>query len=887
MGRRPSTATVSVLAVTVALIVAVGVAITLLARNLYNEALSDGKSQADRFVTGAQAAANRSLLGVDVLLASLSNLLNLQSMQTHPQDPALKGKLIKAASIQNLLVRNVWLLNAQGGVIASSENIGLETAPGVPPGFVAEAMHFPVSTLRISQPIISPRSSEQVLFFGRHLTLKHGEKILAVAEVPVNLISSIVVQGADISQLETTLERGDGKLLASIPAQGALTGVMLTPALGSNARLAARAMPSRLRQIPALVAARPTLYNDLLITASIPMATVLADWYFDMRLIGLVGLMLSLFLAGAGVAVLRHLRSVDQAQQSISDAKATTDRALESMENGFLLLNAQHQVVTWNRRYLEIFPWQARAIRAGVLFEELLVHAARETLEGLTQEAREQWVDDRMASLSQQQHSRERILPDGSIIEITDRATPDGGVVIVFQDVTRLRRASAEIEQLAFFDPLTGLPNRRLLSDRLQQAVVTTERRDRHGALLFMDLDHFKTLNDTLGHDVGDQLLLQVAQRVKGCVREADTVARLGGDEFVVMLLDLSQDRTEAARQTRMVGENLLRAVNAPYMLQGKQYRSACSLGATLFGSETQSAAELLKQADIAMYQVKSSGRNGLCFFDPRMLALIEARANLENDLRNGLHEQQFELYYQLQATTAGSPVGAEALIRWNHPLRGLVFPGEFIALAEETGIIVPMGQWVLEQACKQLAVWQQSPATATLQLSVNVSAHQFRQADFVAHVRATLQASGANPRLLNLELTESLVLDNVDNTIHTMHTLKALGVRFSMDDFGTGHSSLAYLTRLPLDQLKIDKSFVHNIGLQTTDAMIIQTIIGMGNNLALEVLAEGVETEGQRDFLAAHGCRLCQGYLFGRPMPVEAFNQSLKALGTLPLTHP
>ena len=887
MAARKSRAALSVLVVTAALILAVAAATLLLARNLYNDALSNGKSQADRFVTGAQAAVNRSLLGVDVLLASLSSLLDLQSMQAPRKDPGLTGRLIKAATIQNLLVRNVWLLNAQGAMVASSQNSGAETTPDIPSGFVAEAMRLPVSTLIISQPVVSSRSSEQVLFLARHLTLKRGGKLLAVAEVPVDLITTILVQGADINQLEATLERGDGQLLASMPAQGALTGATLTPSLGSDARLNARAMPSRIRQQPALVAARPLLYSDLLITASIPMVTVLADWHFDVRLIGMVNLIFSLFLAGAGVAVLRHLQSMDRAQRSISDAKATTDRALESMENGFLLLNAKHQVVTWNRRYLEIFPWQARIIEVGVRFEELLKHAARETLSGMSNEAHAQWVGDRMASLSQQQHQRERILPNGSVIEINDRATPDGGVVIVFQDVTHLRRASAEIEKLAFFDPLTGLPNRRLLNDRLQQAVMASQRHDRHGALLFMDLDHFKTLNDTLGHDVGDQLLEQVAQRIKSCVREADTVARLGGDEFVVMLLDLSPNPAEATRQTRMVGENLLRAIHAPYTLQGKQYRSSCSLGATLFGSEAQSAAELLKQADIAMYQVKSSGRNALCFFDPRMLARIEARANLENDLRNGLQEKQLELYYQLQITRAGTPVGAEALLRWRHPLRGLVLPGEFISLAEETGLIVPIGQWVLEQACQQLTNWQQSPTTATLQLSVNVSAHQFRQADFVDHVRKTLQASGANPNLLKLELTESLVLDSVDDTIHKMHTLKALGVRFSMDDFGTGHSSLAYLTRLPLDQLKIDKSFVHNIGLQTTDAMIIQTIIGMGNNLGLEVLAEGVETEAQRDFLAAHGCHLCQGYLFGRPMPVDAFNASLQSVETQPLTSP
>jgi len=876
MAIRDSRATLSVVAVTVALILSLTVATLLLARDLYQGALADGKSQADRFVTGAQAAVNRSLLGVDVLLASLSSLLNLESMQADWLEGPLAGKLIQGATRQNLLVRNVWLLDAQGTVVASSESVGAETNPDTPPGFVTEAIQYPVSTLIVSQPVVSPRSSEQVLFFGRHLTLADGNKLLAVAEVPVNLLTTILVQGADISQLEATLERGNGQLLASVPAQDALTGVTLNPALGSNASVGAQAMQSRIQQRPALVAARPMLYNDLLITASIPMETVMADWHFQVRLIGLVGLTFILFLAGAGFAAVRYLHTMGRVQRSISDAKATTDRALEAMESGFLLLDAQRRVITWNRRYLEMYPWQAKHIRLGASFQDMLMVTARETLGDISEEARVEWVANRMVLMTQGVHSHEREFPNGRIIEITERATPDGGVVIVYQDVTRMRRASAEIEQLAFFDPLTGLPNRRLLTDRLHQAVVASVRHGRHGALLFMDLDHFKTLNDTLGHDVGDQLLQQVAQRVKSCVREADTVARLGGDEFVVLLLDLSPDAAEATRQTRLVGDNVLRALNEPYTLKGKHYRSSCSLGAAMFGDVPQSAAELLKQADIAMYQVKNTGRNALCFFDPGMLAIIEARANLENDLRRGLTDGQFVLYYQLQVTDRGTPVGAEALIRWSHPLRGLVLPAEFIGLAEETDLIVPLGHWVLEQACHQLAAWQESPATTALQLSVNVSARQFRQADFVNHVRNILRNTGARADLLKLELTESLVLDNVDDTIDKMHALKALGVRFSMDDFGTGHSSLAYLTRLPLDQLKIDQSFVHNIGLQATDSMIIQTIIGMGNNLGLEVLAEGVETEAQRDFLASHGCHLCQGYFFGQPMPVDAFNNGL-----------
>lgn len=874
MTQRYARAIPSVIAVTLTLILSVSAVSALLAHDLYDSAISDGKSQAERFVTSARAAVNRSLLGVDVFLAGLNNLMKLDRRTPSWLSQPAGTSLLQGAAHQNLLLRNVWLLNAQGTVVASSNDPGEEIQPETPFGFVTEVVELPVSTLVISQPVVSSLSSEEVVYFGRHLKLADGSKVVAVAEVPVALITNILVQGANISQLEASLERGNGHFLASMPARDASSGMGTRSALGADVRAGAQIMPSRILQRPALVAALPTLYNDLLITASIPMQTVLATWHVQVRLIGLGALTFCLFLAAAGFSVVRHLQAMARAQRSISEALAMTDQALESMENGFLVLDAQRRVLTWNRRYLEIFPKMAQHIKVGLSFDSLVLIHGHDTLGDATEEELQRYVESRLSLLSQGAQSHEREFIDGQIVEITDRPIPNGGTVIVYQDVTRLRRASAEIEKLAFFDPLTGLPNRWLLSDRLQQAGVATSRNRRHGALLFLDLDDFKTLNDTLGHDVGDLLLQQVARRVKSCVREVDTVARLGGDEFVVMLLDLSADAAEAARQTRLVGDNILRAMTNPYELQGHTYQSSCSLGATMFGPVQQSAADLLKQADIAMYQVKKAGRNGLCFFDASMQARIEARARLENDLRRGLTEQQFELYYQLQVTSTGKPIGAEALIRWHHPVRGLVLPGEFIGPAEETHLILPIGQWVLEQACKQLKAWQASPATSHLQLSVNVSARQFHQADFVDQVRVSLLDSGVPSRLLKLELTESLVLDNVDDTIEKMHAIKALGVRFSLDDFGTGYSSLGYLTRLPLGQLKIDRSFVRNIGLQDTDSTIIQTIIGMAHNLGLQVLAEGVETEAQRAFLDAHGCRLCQGFLFGRPMPADEFTE-------------
>lgn len=441
-------------------------------------------------------------------------------------------------------------------------------------------------------------------------------------------------------------------------------------------------------------------------------------------------------------------------------------------------------------------------------------------------------------------------------------------------DITQEKAAAREIEQLAFFDPLTKLPNRRLLMDRLRQALTSNARHGRHGALLFLDLDHFKTLNDTQGHDVGDNLLTQVAQRLVSVLREGDTVARLGGDEFVVLLEALSERGLEAAELVHFISEKMLLTLNQPYSLGACQHHSSASIGATLFSDQPISIDELMKQADLAMYAAKTAGRNTVRFFDPNMQATITAHALLEADLRLALSEQQFRLYFQKQVTHDRQVVGAEVLIRWQHPTRGLIAPAEFIPHAEESGLIVPMGLWVLENACEQLKRWEGDPRCNALRLAVNVSARQFHQPDFVQQVRDILQRTNIGAERLKLELTESAVLSNVKDTIVTMNLLKSDGVQFSLDDFGTGQSSLSYLTSLPLDQLKIDQSFVRNIGIRPEDALIAQTIIGMAKNLGMEVIAEGVETEAQRSFLEQHGCLLCQGYLFGHPMPIEEFER-------------
>ena len=450
-------------------------------------------------------------------------------------------------------------------------------------------------------------------------------------------------------------------------------------------------------------------------------------------------------------------------------------------------------------------------------------------------------------------------------------------------DLTARKNAEEEVRYLAFYDALTGLPNRRLLIDRLGQVMASSARTGLYAALLFVDLDDFKTLNDSRGHAVGDLLLREVGQRLLHGVREHDTVARLGGDEFVVVLQNLSMDANAAAAQVRHMGETMLARLREPYTLVGQPHRVTASMGATMLCDHESSIDEVLKQADMAMYRAKDAGRNTLCFFDPDMQHAVNLRALLEAELHTGLQREQFFLLYQPQVDSTGRVTGAEALVRWQHPDKGLVAPSLFIPLAEESGLILSLGLWVMETALQQQARWRTEPARARLHLAINVSARQFRQTDFVAQVLALLQRTGADPTRITLELTESLMLSDVDSVIATMLALKAHGLRFSLDDFGTGYSSLNYLKRLPLDQIKIDQGFVRDILHNANDAAIAHTIIMLADTLGLHVIAEGVETEAHHAFLKSQGCRAFQGYLFGRPESLTAFELRTRSSGALP----
>jgi diguanylate cyclase (GGDEF)-like protein/PAS domain S-box-containing protein len=494
--------------------------------------------------------------------------------------------------------------------------------------------------------------------------------------------------------------------------------------------------------------------------------------------------------------------------------------------------------------------------------------------------------DDRQVALERAQQAmvqgnslqlqEERLVRlDGSValVEIQSKSIQYDGapaVYVVAHDLSKRQEDEKTIHYLAFFDALTDLPNRRLLMDRLQQALLPSGEKQLFGALMLLDLDRFKDINDLMGHDIGDALLKQVAQRLRGCVRQNDSVARVGGDEFMVLLEPFARTAVDAAQYAETLASKIAVQLSRPYTLTDASYASTPSIGIVVFQEGADSRDDAVRKADAAMYQAKAAGRNTIRFFDPSMQAQALARIEFEQDMRQGLEQHEFVLHYQVQVNTQGEIIGAEALARWTSAKHGDVPPFKFIPLAEDNGMILPLGQFVLESACQQLVRWSQRPETVDWVVAVNVSARQFAQDTFVESVANVLRATGANPQRLKLELTESMLVKNMDAIIVKMNAVRALGASFSLDDFGTGYSSLSYLKKLPLAQLKIDQSFVRDLLTDPSDAAIARTVVALGHSLGMKVIAEGVETAEHCQVLTEMGCDAFQGYYFGRPVPAQ-----------------
>lgn len=570
--------------------------------------------------------------------------------------------------------------------------------------------------------------------------------------------------------------------------------------------------------------------------------------------------------------------SREKSDQALRNSENKLRAVVDHAQDGIVSIDEHGKLVEFNHAAERMFGYKREDVLGKLLVETLIPPNMREAhIRG-----HHKYLQTGSTDILNRRLEIQALRADGTEfpVELTITSLKDQGLPLLtgfFRDLTERRKVESEIRNLAFFDALTGLPNRRLLMDRLNQAIAASVRHEKHGAVLFIDLDDFKALNDSRGHDVGDLLLVEVSKRLRQCVRNEDTVARLGGDEFVIVLEDMSLNLEQALAQTKLVAQKVLETVNQPYQLGEIEHHNSSSIGIVLFNGNFVSIDELLKRSDTAMYEAKAAGRNTLRFFDPAMQAALEKRVDMELQLRLALVQEQLRLYCQVQVDDQRRVFGAEVLLRWQHPEHGLLSPKEFVSIAEDSGLIVSIGRWVLYNACLQLKSWEGRPGLDTLQLAVNVSARQFRHSDFVDEVLKILQTTGADPSLLKLELTESVVLDNLADAVAKMNALRELGVRFSMDDFGTGYSSLAYLKRLPLTQVKIDRSFVRDIAEDASDAAIVQAILAMSNTLGLKVIAEGVETEAQFQLLQSYGCRFFQGYLFSKPLQIDEFERLLK----------
>ncbi|MBE0493813.1 MAG: EAL domain-containing protein [Thiomicrospira sp.] len=555
------------------------------------------------------------------------------------------------------------------------------------------------------------------------------------------------------------------------------------------------------------------------------------------------------------------------------------DTALNYAANAIAITDQQGVIIWANKAYSRLTGYSSEEITGKLLYPPDDVNDHDKALYVQIQHVVRQgqvWH----GVLQQTHKNGDLYYEEVTITPVRDQQRQISNFVAVVQDITERRLAEQQIQNLAFFDPLTNLPNRRLLIDRLETVMALTDRRQFHAALIFLDLDHFKVLNDSYGHHIGDRLLVDVAKRIKSCLRSGDTVARFGGDEFVILLTELDQEPVKAAQQAKYVAEKMREALGQVYFIEIDnetnkiEYTISASMGITIFQGHDKSLEDLLKWSDMAMYQAKASGRNEVRLFDPAMQTQLDERASLEQDLRKAIEQHQLELYYQPQVDVQQRILGAEALLRWQHPERGFVSPGLFIPLAEETGLILNLGNWVLETACKQLAEWRHDPKLCLIQLAVNISAKQLRHPQFVEQIQILVKQYEINPLMLKLELTESVLLSNREDSIAKMNALRLLGIQFSMDDFGTGYSSLAYLKQLPLSQIKIDQSFIYDLVHDQMDAVMVQAIMTLGQKFNMSVIAEGVENQQQFDILCGYKCEFFQGYLFGRPVPIEHFKQ-------------
>ncbi|MDT0501716.1 MULTISPECIES: EAL domain-containing protein [unclassified Halomonas] len=807
----------------------------------------------------------------EVVLASVSAHLEGEA-GAEDDTPAALAHWLGVLDADLGLLDRISVLGAQGRVLASSRG---DYPPGRPLGGLP--YYHRLLTLAPGEQAVTP------LFWSpadRGYRVVHARGLADGGVVSVELKPEVFYHGlASMSMAvgqSTAIVDTEQQLVARFPAfeeggsQGMLGktvhGALIETFLESGTQRGSYRLRSALDDEERFFDARRIGDLPFVTVVGEEVSVALAGWVQRLWLY----LSIVAMAAGLGGLLLRHYLNRLRLEGGLRQHEAQLRIAAAAFEThlGMLITDAEGVILRANDTFTRI---------TGYSEEEVLGRTPSLLSSGLHDEAfyAQMWDSiTRRDSWQGEIWNRRRdgeVFPEWLTIGAVRNAQNElTHYVATLSDLTERKAAEREIHQLAFFDPLTGLPNRRLLMDRLQGLLRDSKRGDRFGALIYLDLDNFKRVNDTEGHRRGDQRLRQVAERLSSVTRETDTLARLGGDEFALLLHDLGECPEEAAKSAEEVALKLLSALQAPQMLDGEPLVVTGSLGVTLFHEHAVNLDGILQQADTALFQAKAAGRDTLSFFDPDIQERLQVRARLESDLRQALPRGELQLYYQPQVTAAGEMCGVEALLRWQHPGRGVVSPGEFIPLAEESRVILAIGGWALESACRQLAVWAADTERQHLVMAVNVSPVQFREGDFVEQVLAILDATRAPAKRLKLEVTESLFMEERDDARAKMLRLSERGVTFSLDDFGTGYSSLSYLKRLPLAQLKIDQSFVRDLLEDQASAAIVTSVISLARSLELDVIAEGVETEAQRDWLINHGCTRFQGYLFSRPQPIE-----------------
>ncbi|WP_338416742.1 EAL domain-containing protein [uncultured Sphaerotilus sp.] len=882
------------------LVVAITVGALVTAVTLRNKEIEDWRHHLDSMSYMLTEHTSQTVFSAFVVLDAITDRVR----QMGVQDEAEFRQKLSTVEMHQLLrekIQGMAQLDVASLIAANGDNINFSRAYPVPRMNLAERDYFkahrdqPKLGDYISTAVRNKGNGKWTFYVSRRLDDAQG-RFLGLVLVGLSVDAFTGVYGRLIETLgdgaSISLYRGDLTMLARAPHQDDLIGRV------NHSGTIHRVIAERGEQDAVVLADTPRFSDGignlrltavrkatrypLVVSLVVPSTIFLAGWKRSVVLIaGMSLLSIAFVIAGIG-ALSRTSRRRAQSEHELRESEAKFHTMVDGATDWEYWIRPDGQVHYMTPSVLQFTGYRAEEFERQLGLIATRIHPDDRDL--WRQQGQEAAAREATPVPAGQPLDLRIVHRNGSQRWVSHVNRPvhgsDGrylGQRVSMRDITERKASENEILQLAYYDALTGLPNRRMFLDRLGHALATTERNQTHSALMLLDLDHFKKLNDTQGHDVGDRLLVEVAQRLALAVREVDTVARLGGDEFALMLDGLDPDEPTAAHQAEQVAEKIHALLNQPYALNEAidDHRSSPSIGMTLLCGRGTPLDVLMKQADVALYQAKDAGRNAIRFFNPAMQAAIDARIAMENALRQALVLGQFQLYYQPQVDATGWRTGAEALIRWSDPVRGMVPPDRFIPLAEETGLIVEIGQWVLDTACAQLAQWATDPALRDLQISVNVSARQFHQSDFVERVRRSLAASGANPERLMLELTESIVIDRVEEVIDRMEQLSVVGVKFSLDDFGTGYSSLSCLKRLPLDEVKIDRSFVRDLVDDSNDAAIVQAILAMSHSLGLRVVAEGVETLAQRDFLLNRGCETFQGYLFGKPAPIAQWAAS------------